>query len=350
MGEGPDLEPVCALADREAGAAAAAGQLSAATVDALGSAGLFKAFLPEDLGGGAMALPEMCSVIARLAEADGATGWAVMIGAGPNWFAGHMSPALASEVFAPANTVVAGSGIPGTAKSTHGGWRVDGHWRWCSGAPWATWFTFTAAPSRADTFAFAVPASDVQLDRSVWDVRGLRATASWDAVLDGVTVATRRTFRVDETNPTRQEPIFRVPFAALAQSTMASVSVGLVRRALDEFMTVVAPTDPVVCHGIAKCVGASRAAASYLAEAVDEVWDRCCGERPPDAKQRTALQLAACHAVATASRVGDHLRARAGMSVLPHNSVLGRAVADLHAVTQNTLVSDARFTDVGRAL
>lgn len=361
MGELLELGAICALADREAAAGAASGRLMSSTVDALRDGGLFKALLPVDLGGRALHLGEACSVIARLAESDGATGWAVAIGAGPNWFAGHMSPALATEVFAPGGSVVAGSGVPGTAEVAGDGYRVRGQWRWCSGAPWATWFTFTATATTGEGFAFAVPAGEVELRPDSWDVRGLRATASWDAVLDGTSVTRDRTFAVDESSPTRTEPIFLVPFAALAHATMASVSVGLVRRALAEFMalartkrpqlaTGVMADDPVILDQVARGVGAARAAADYLTSATAELWNACRVGDPPGCDLRTDLQIAACHAVATGARVASRLWSLAGMTVLAHDSDLGRAVADLHAVSQNAFVSTARFADAGSAL
>lgn len=256
--------------------------------------------------------------------------------------------------------MVAGSGVPGTAEAAGDGFRVRGQWRWCSGAPWATWFTFTAAPT-GEGFAFAVPAGEVELRPDSWDVRGLRATASWDAVLEGTIVARDRTFTIDESSPTRTEPIFLVPFTALAHATMASVSVGLVRRALAELMalaqtmrpqlaTGVMADDPVVLDQVARSVGAARAADGYLASATGELWHACCVGDPPGSDLRTDLQIAACHAVATGARIASRLWSLAGMSVLAQDSDLGRAVADLHAVSQNAFVSTARFADAGSAL
>jgi indole-3-acetate monooxygenase len=354
------LATVAVVAAAEAQAGAGAGRLTAAAVEALRTAGLFKIFLPADLGGAGLGLSEAVDAIARVAEADGAAGWAVMIGAGPNWFAGHMDDRLAGEVFGPADSSVAGSGMPGTAVPTADGWRVDGRWRWCSGAPWATWFTFAATPAGGPPFTFAVPAADVALDPASWDVHGLRATASWDAELRGVAVPAARTFVVEPDAPRRPEPIFRVPFFSFAEASMAAVSVGVTRAVLagfsalartktPSFGTGLLADDPVVRDRVARAEAAARAAARSLDVAVAAVWAAAV-DRAPAGAAHVDLQLAACHAVALGAEVAAAVRPLAGMTVLEHRSALGRALADAEALTQNAVVGAARFVDAGAAL
>lgn len=368
------LDAVVERASRYAADGADAGRLDAAVIDALLEARLFKLFLPVDLGGLALTLPDACRVIARVAEADAAAGWAVMIGAGPNWFAGHMSPELSREVFEPAGSVVAGSGLPGSARvSDDGAWTVTGRWQWCSGAPWATWFTFGAlatgptdagATGREETeepFVVAVPGVEVLLHPDTWDVNGLRATASWDAELAGVRVTDERTFRINAHHPVRPEPIFRVPFLAFAQATMAAVSVGAARRALAEFValartkrpygsTGLLADDALAADKVGRAAARCRAAARLLSAATEAVWAPCVDGETPSAAALVDLQLAACEAVSAGARSAVALWERAGMSVLPRRSALGRAVVDLRAASQNAVVAAPRFADAGRAL
>ncbi len=356
------MAEVVDVVDREAAGGARAGRLTEDAVGALRGARMFKLFLPADLGGVGLGLPEAVEVIAGVAEADGAAGWAVMIGAGPNWFAGHMSEDLAARVFGPAESAVAGSGLPGTAVAAADGWRIDGRWRWCSGAPWATWFTFGAAPADGPPFTFAVPAGEVALDPGSWDVHGLRATASWDAELRDVAVPAADTFVVDPAAPRRPEPIFRVPFSSFAEASMAAVSVGVTRRVLADFAglartkvpsfgTAVLADDPVVRDRLARAEAAARAAARSLAVAVAAVWDAAVADRiAVAASAQLDLQLAACHAVALGAELAAAVRPLAGMSVLDVASPLGRALADAEALTQNAVVAGARFADAGAAL
>src|SRR4051795_2806376 len=165
------IDAVCRLAEEHAAVGAAAGRLDDAVVAALRDARLFKLYLPGALGGLGLDLVEATDTIARLAEADPAAGWAVMIGAGPNWFADHMAAPLLEEVFGPRDSCVAGSGKVGAAVPDGDEWRVTGRGRWCSGAPWATWFTFNAAVPGGDPvrpFTFAVPATAVTRHADTW--------------------------------------------------------------------------------------------------------------------------------------------------------------------------------------
>jgi alkylation response protein AidB-like acyl-CoA dehydrogenase len=352
----------------QAAVGAAAGRLTDDVVAGLREAGLFKLYLPADLGGRGLGLSAACRAIAEVSEADPAAGWAVMIGAGPSWFAGHMSSELAAEIFGPADSCVAGSGSAGLARPAGDGWRISGRWRYCSGAPWSTWFTFNAVeddgpagpaaeapPARRSgpgspppAFTFAVPAQDVTLHPETWEVRGMRATASWDVELRDVFVPASRTFRVDESAPVRAEPIFRVPFLTFAQATIASVSVGGARRLLRcfaelagaktaAFATDVLARDRVVADGYGRAAAEARAAAAYLDSAIA-------------AGDPTDIGLAGNQAATVGAAVARFVWDAAGMSVLDEASTLGRAVLDLQAAAQNAVIAPARFAELGLAL
>jgi indole-3-acetate monooxygenase len=352
------FDALCRLAGERAAAAAAAGRLDDDVVAALRGAGLFKLYLPVSLGGHGLGLVEALDVIDEIAAADPAAGWVVMIGAGPNWFADHMDASLVEEVFGPADSCVAGSGKVGVAEAAiearGDGFRVRGRWRWCSGAPWATWFTFNAAAG-ADVFTFAVPAAEATLHPGTWEVRGMRATASWDVELQDVFVPQSRTFLIDGDGAGRTG-VSGVPFVAFAQATMAAVSVGATRRSLTLFRELAATKtpshggpggggvplwrDPVVADRFARAEAEARAAASYLRRAAGSA----AAGAPAD------LALAAPHIAATAAGVARTLWDLSGMSVLADDDPLGRVLIDLQAAGQNAVVAPARFAEAGAAL
>jgi indole-3-acetate monooxygenase len=362
MAAAHDLDAVAAVVEREADAGARAGRLTDVAADALRDAGLFKVFLPADLGGLGLGLSAGCAVIAEVAAADGAAGWASMIASGAGWFAGRMDPDLAAEVFAAPDAVVAGSGMPGVAvpADTAGSWRVDGTWRWCSGAPWATWFTFAVATDDGDGFAVAIPTAEVDVDPASWDAYGLRATASWTARLAAATVPAARVFRLDGPTPVRPEPAFRVPFMSFAEATMAAVAVGVTRRALAD-LTALARTkvpstraqvladDRAVHDRVARATATARSAAAYFSATVAAV-DAAAAAGSGPGPAAVELQLASCHAVAVGADVAQAVRALCGMTVVDQASPLARALADLEAVPQNAVVGAARYTDAGGAL
>jgi alkylation response protein AidB-like acyl-CoA dehydrogenase len=344
----------------EAAAGEEAGRLTPTAVDALRGAGLFALHQPPDLGGLGLSLPAACRTIATLAEADGAAGWAAMIGAGPAWFAGHMDPDGAAEVFG-AGGAVAGSGQPGRAvPADDGGWRIEGRWRWCSGAPWAEWFTFNAIDPDGEVVTVAVPAAQVTIHPETWDVRGLRATASCDASVDGAVVPAHRAFRVAEGPPERDEPVFHLGFEAFAQATMAAVPVGLARHAVALAVALAhdkEPThgsgrladDPLTRRTLAATAAAVAAAAAGLDAATMAVWEAAVAGEDAPAPVRAGVRLAAVHATRTGAAAAADLGALAGMSALDRSSVLGRVLADLTAAGRNALLTEARLAEVDPA-
>lgn len=343
------------VVDGEAAAGEAAGRLTPAVVEALRGAGLFALHQPPDLGGLGLSLPDACAAITEVSALDGAAGWAVMIGSGPAWFAGHMAPEGAREVFA-GGGAVAGSGTLGRASRTAGGWRVSGRWRWCSGGPWAEWLTFNAEDDEGATLTVALPASEVTVHDGTWDVRGLRGSASVDVSVDGAVVPDRRAFRVGG-EPRRPEPVFRIPFDSFAQATMAAVPAGLVRRALDEAVELAVtkvPThgsapvadDAAVRATVAGAIGAADAATAGLAAATDELWQAVVAGAEADSRVRARLALAAIHMARTGAAVASQIEAVAGMSVLDRTSTLGRIIADLRAAPANALLSDRRLSEI----
>lgn len=364
-GEGtvvPGLDEACRVASNEAAQGERDGRLTAAAVAALRSARLFSLHQPAALGGLALDLPTACRVITRVSEADGAAGWAAMIGAGPAWFAGHMDPEGARQVFG-GGGAVAGSGQPGrveraTPRPGERALRLVGRWRWCSGAPWAEWFTFNALDPDGAIVTVAVPASDTTIHPETWDVRGLRATASCEVSVAAATVAPHRAFRVDETSPVDPDPLFRVPFEAFAQATMAAVPLGVARRAVadaaalsdDERLDPPAgeerAADPLARRALAGSAAAVHAAEAGLRSATEAVWEGATSGRPPHEPDLVTLRLAAVHVARTGRAVATELGAVAGMSALHRRSGLGRALADLSAAACNSLLSDARLAEV----
>lgn len=354
------LSPVSEVLAAEAAAGEEAGRLTPTAVAALRAAGLFALHQPPDLGGLGLSLPAACRTIATLAEADGAAGWAAMIGAGPAWFAGHMDPDGAAEVFG-GGGAVAGSGQPGHAVPVeHGGWRIEGRWRWCSGAPWAEWFTFNALDPDGEVVTVAVPAAQVTIHPETWDVRGLRATASCDASVDGAVVPGHRAFRVGEGPPERDEPVFHLGFEAFAQATMAAVPVGVARHAVALAIALALEKesthgtgrladDPLARRTLAATTATVEAAAAGLDVATMAVWDAAVAGESASPPVLVRLRLAAVHAARTGASVAADLGALAGMSALDQSSVLGRVLADLAAAGRNALLTEARLAEVDPA-
>src|SRR5690625_1772660 len=68
------------------------GRLTDEVLEYIYDKGLFKLFIPAELGGNMQPLPEALKIFEEAARADGSFGWLVQIGSGAGFFAVTMDP------------------------------------------------------------------------------------------------------------------------------------------------------------------------------------------------------------------------------------------------------------------
>jgi len=202
--------------------------IPADVVERLVAERLFKLFVPTWFGGRQSSLLEAVNLYADLARADGSIGWLVQIGAGGGFFVPSFSREIAEQLFAPEHSVIAGSGYTsGIARRVRGGYRVQGTWRFASGAQYASIFTVNARLADDGSIrAFAFDRSQVRITPD-WHAFGMRATSSWTFEVHDVFVPEERSFVVGEH---RWEPplsVYQTPFLLFALSSMGAVAFGL---------------------------------------------------------------------------------------------------------------------------
>ncbi|WP_421383438.1 acyl-CoA dehydrogenase family protein [Bacillus salacetis] len=199
---------------------------------------LFKLFVPENLGGRMVSLPESVQIFDEASSINGSFGWLVTIGSGGGFFAGNMKEEVLDDVFNSGNDVIAGSGAPtGKAERCEGGYRVTGEWKYCSGAEFATTYTATVvipgAGEEPEIRAFAFTPEQVEIVKD-WNAFGLKATGSHTIKVKDVFVPEERIFSVFESNGVADAPVYTYPFLPFAQASFTAVVLGLGRRVLEE--------------------------------------------------------------------------------------------------------------------
>ena len=165
---------------------------------------VFSAFIPTELGGGGIGFDELCGVIHELGRHCGSTALAFAMHAHPTatnvykYFRGDEAAANALRKIAAEELVIANTGAndwlgsSGDAERVDGGYRVNAHKRFVSGAPGAQLFVTSvqyAGSAGTEVLHFAMPFSSegVRLVES-WQALGMRGTASHDVVLENVFV------------------------------------------------------------------------------------------------------------------------------------------------------------------
>ncbi|WP_103501328.1 MULTISPECIES: acyl-CoA dehydrogenase family protein [unclassified Streptomyces] len=111
------------------------------THQAFRDAGFYRITVPRRYGGYELGFDTFLQVAMILCRACPSTGWMFCLGAAHSLFAGSMFEEKAQdEIFEGADFIAPLVNAPyGTARRAEdGGWVLDGVWRYCSGAPYAT--------------------------------------------------------------------------------------------------------------------------------------------------------------------------------------------------------------------
>lgn len=225
--------------------AEAAGTLTAEQLAVIYANKWFKIFVPKQYGGLAMSLPEALRLEEYLARIDGSLGWTVTLCAGANFFAGYIDPALAQQVFCNETVCLGGSGAAtGTAEVLADGYRVNGYWKYATGAPHLTHFTancklvqngqlLTNENGQAVMRSFIFTKEEVMVHPD-WNTIGLVATASHNFEISNVIVPKERAFMIDAKHCFFDDPLYQYPFLQFAETTIAVNSLGMAEHFIDE--------------------------------------------------------------------------------------------------------------------
>jgi alkylation response protein AidB-like acyl-CoA dehydrogenase len=338
-------------------------------VELLQNTGVFSMSVPRAVGGTEARLTEIMSAIERVASVDGSAGWCTMIGITSNTAAGYLSDSGAKEIFADPNVLVAAVAAPaGQAVPCDGGLRVSGRWPFASGVTHSEWVWAGAAimdgaqprmtpqgPAIAHMF---MPARDIEI-HDTWFVSGLCGTGSNDISATEVDVPESRVFALFDPSEHRPEPLYQLSPAGLFVAEVASVSLGVARAAIDEFVAL-APTKtpamssaaladkPVAQIEIARIEARLQAARSFLYGAVDDIWQTLADGTPYTMRQEALVRAAGLNAVETAARGTATINTLGGSSSIYSSSSLQRHARDAEAITHHFTAAPHVWEDVGR--
>lgn len=363
-----DLTAAASIADDRAPESERLGRLADEVVSALVDAEAFRVWVAAELGGVGGSIHDGLDTIETLSRADGATGWCTMI-ANTTALAGHhLDERWGTEIYGDPAGCTGGFAMPaGVATVVDGGLRVSGRWAWGSGSDHCTWIgggvrvvdesgapTSTPDGCRAPFVYFA--ADDVEL-LDTWQVGGMKATHSTDYAVHDVFVPAGRWAQLVGQPPRITDRLSRFStFSALAAG-VASVSIGLARRAVDELVELGAKTPAGSSRSLAER-GAAQAelamaraeigqAHTHLRACVDAVERHADGGEIP-LEARAELRGAATAAVATATRAVDRCYHTAGGTAVYDVNALQRVFRDAHVATQHVMTAPRTNEVVGR--
>jgi alkylation response protein AidB-like acyl-CoA dehydrogenase len=340
--------------------------LAGEVVGALREAGLFLVAAAREVGGAEATPREQILAIEAISEADGAAGWALMIGVENLGFASAiLQPDTAEEVIAKHPEVIfCGALNPlGRATRAPGGVRASGRWPFASGCLHSDWFwgqCLIEEDGRTQALEVLVPRRDFRI-LDTWHVAGLRGSGSHDVEIEDVFVPDRFTTRVGSGRIHARGPLFRLPpFSRLAYNKVG-VATGIARGALDAFVALASRHVPRAMsaplrerryaqESVAEAETALRSARAFVFESVEELWQETLAGRTPTPKQRAYVQLACVKAVMASARAVELVHSAAGTSANTLTSPLERRMRDVHVVGQHIVVSPALIEPASRVL
>ena len=206
--------------------------------------GFFAAGIPEELGGGGASFAELCGVVRTIGRECGSTALSFVMHTHTvmanvyKYRRGDEAAANTLRKIAASDLVIATTGAndwlgsSGMAEKVEGGYRVNAHKRFVSGAPGAQVFATSAilsGPDGDEVIHFAIPikSEGVRIGYT-WNTLGMRATGSNDVIMEGVFVPE---FAVIARPPAGQwHPMWGV-ILPTALPLISAVYVGLAERA-----------------------------------------------------------------------------------------------------------------------
>jgi alkylation response protein AidB-like acyl-CoA dehydrogenase len=344
---------------------------------ALHGAGLFRLLLPRALGGAELAPDRFVEVLDIIAQADASAGWCLNQTAVCSITAAHLAPAVAREIFGPADAVLAwGIGPQAKAVAVEGGYRVTGVWSFGSGSRHATWLgghcpvvERDGTPRRHDdgkplerTMLF--PRASAAIDPR-WDVIGLKGTGSDGYAVTDLFVPEHHSCTHLSRWHAVDDPGLAIPHrfgaTSLYAAGFATVALGNARAMLDAFMVLAGAKtprglkhtmrdSPVVQMQIAQAEAQLQSARLYLVDLLARCRESVAREGRLTMDQRMTIRMASTFAIHQATAVVEGAYRAAGTTAIFESNPFERRFRDAYTISQHLQGRAMHFETVGKHL
>jgi 3-hydroxy-9,10-secoandrosta-1,3,5(10)-triene-9,17-dione monooxygenase len=328
------------------------GAVTEATMKELTAAGVLRMLQPARFGGAETDPVHFYEVVRAISGVCGSTGWvASVLGVHP-WQIALFDERAQQEVWGEdPDTLVSSSYAPaGRLQVVDGGYELTGHWSFSSGCGHASWALLGGLVSGTGDFVtLLVPAEDYAV-KEVWDVIGLRGTASDDIVVERAFVPDHRTLRNDEQAHLRGPgqkvntgPLYRMPFASIFTSTVTAPVIGAVAGCYDAYIAAMRDRIRISLGGgrfsedrfthvaVARAASEIDAAILQMNRNVAELYDYAAGDEEIPMELRLRTRRDQVRGTERALEAIDILFKTAGGNSLKRGNPIERAWRDAHA-------------------
>jgi len=346
-------------------------RLPPAVLDALHGQGMFRMLLPGKFGGEEVEPLDFMSAIEAVARHDASVAWCLCQGNGCAMTAAYLDDEIADRIWGadPRGVVAWGPGRASAVKA-EGGYRFSGSLMFASGGRHATWLgahsgvkdasgeLVLGPDGKPEMRTFLFPADTIEM-RDVWDVIGLRATASDAYDLDDVFVPeAHSTLRDHPAARMSDRPLYLLPSMSLYALGFSSLALGIAQGFLADFLAFAhgktprlakstVAQSPVAQSETAQAAVRISSARAFLRQEADQVWKETVGAGELSIAGRARIRLASTFAIHEAKDAVDALYDLAGVDAIFQSGPFERRFRDIHTVTQQLQGRKTHFQSIG---
>ncbi len=337
-------------------------QLAAPVAQAMANAGLYRSALPQCAGGVGLDPHHQILLIETVAQADGASGWNLMIGMENYGLAAPNMSKCADLIADPTVIMCSSTAAAFPAVPTDNGYRISGRWPFASGCHNSQLFAATVLldAQNPTSRVYALLTQDQYQIEDSWHVSGMRGSGSHDISVNDAFVPSSRVFPAIGAGE-HNDVLLRFLLGARLAYNKVAVALGITRNAINEFVNLAANKKPrfsnkkldqssLAATAVADAETAYHQCRSWVLAMVDEFWMACNAGASISAERKALFQIACSNGVAQCNQAVAALGAAAGTSANDQASVLNRCLRDLPVVRSHTTVAPQHIEDGGRVL
>ena len=348
-------------------------RLTPAVTGALIENGLYRALLPQSLGGAEAAPVEFMRMLEEVAKADASTAWCLGQCSVCAMIAAALDHDAAHEIFNSPPGILAWGAVAHEAQAVEGGYRASARWDFASGSRQASWLGAHVRIVEADgtprknadgspelrTILFPVASATLH---DVWDAIGLAGTGTDSYSVENLFVPERFAAFRDTPSALRENgPLYELGTMSTFALGFAAVSLGVARATLDAAIELARGKHPSLLaramrdnHAVQGLLGRTegnwRAARAYLYATAEAMWRDLGATGEVSDAHRTAVRLAATWTIHQSAAVVDTAYHMAGATAVFRKNPFERRFRDMHAIAQQLQARDTHYEDVGKAI
>jgi alkylation response protein AidB-like acyl-CoA dehydrogenase len=347
-------------------------RLTPAVTAALIENGLYRALLPQSLGGHEAPLEIFMQMQEEIAKADASTAWCLGQCSVCAMVAAYLDHDAANEIFNNPPGILAWGAIAHEVRVVPGGYRATARWEFASGSRQASWLGAHVRIVEEDgrprkkadgspeirTILFPVTSATMH---DVWDVIGLKGTGTDSYSVDNLFIPEKFAALRDEPSAVREKgPLYDISTHYVFAMGFAATSLGLARAMLESAIDLSRKKTPQglsamrennAAQGlIGRMEATLRAARAYLYSTAAEVWRDLEAGSPMTETHRVAMRIAATWTIHQSTSVVDTAYHMAGATAVFAANPFERRFRDMHTIAQQIQARDTHYEDAGRVI